>query len=195
MRTDRHRSVRNFALGIAAILFALPLRAQEKAPPPANPPSQSSPKTKTENKAQTDPGFRSKEQETPRNDRILWTLPNFLTVENAKSIPPLSTKEKFQLVARQTFDPVEFPFIAVKASIGQAVNSEPGYGQGMAGYGKRYGAQWADDISAGFLTGAILPSLFHQDPRYYQLGKGGFFHRASYSISRSFITRSDSGKR
>ncbi len=128
------------------------------------------------------------------NDRLFWTLPNFLTVENAHNIPPLSAKQKFKVVLRSTFDPVEYPYIAFLAGISQASDSEPGFGQGAAGYGKRYGSALTDNTIENFMTGAILPSLLHQDPRYYQLGHGSFKHRLGYAISRLFVTRSDSGK-
>jgi hypothetical protein len=80
------------------------------------------------------------------------------------------------------------------AGISQAANSEPGYGQGASGYAKRYGSAFADNAIGNYWTGAILPSLLRQDPRYYQLGQGGFFHRVGYTVSRIFVTRSDSGR-
>jgi hypothetical protein len=81
----------------------------------------------------------------------------------------------------------------VLAAIGQAENSEPAYGQGAIGYAKRYGSSFADNTDENFWVGAILPSLFHQDPRYYQLGKGSIPHRAFYAMSRIFVTRTDFG--
>ena len=97
-------------------------------------------------------------------------------------------------MARSSFDWVEFPWYGVLAGISQAQNSEPGYGQGAAGYGKRYGAAFADGTIENFWTSAILPSLLHQDPRFYQQDKGGFWHRTGYAVSRIFVTRSDSGQ-
>jgi hypothetical protein len=139
---------------------------------------------------------RTQEQTTgTSNDRLFWTLPNFLTVQSTH-IPPLSTGTKFKVVARGTFDPVEYFYIGFLAGISQAEDSEPGYGQGAAGYGKRYGAAFADNAIENFWTGAILPSLLKQDPRYYQMGHGpSFGHRLEYAISRIFITRSDAGHR
>jgi hypothetical protein len=85
------------------------------------------------------------------------------------------------------------PWYGALAGISQAENSEPGYGQGAEGYAKRYGAAWADGTIENSWTGAILPSLLRQDPRYFQKGKGGFWHRMGYAISRIVVTRSDSG--
>ena len=128
------------------------------------------------------------------NDRLFFALPNFGTVENAENIKPLTTKQKFDLQWRSTFDPVEFPYVGLLAGISQATNGDPGYGQGALGYAKRYGASFLDSIDENFMVGAIYPSLLKEDPRYYQMGKGGFIHRTGYSISRIFVTRTDSGK-
>ena len=80
------------------------------------------------------------------------------------------------------------------AGISQAENSDPGYGRGAAGYGKRYGAAFADGTIESFMTSAVLPSILRQDPRYYQLGKGGFWRRTGYAVSRIFVTPADSGR-
>jgi len=114
-------------------------------------------------------------------------------LENAGQIPPLTTGQKFKVVARGSFDYVLYPWYGFLAGISQAENSEAGFGQGAAGYGKRYGAYFADGTIENFLTGAILPSLLHQDPRFFQSGEGGFWHRTEYSVSRIFVTRTDAG--
>jgi hypothetical protein len=127
------------------------------------------------------------------NDRLFWTLPNFLTVEKANHIAPLTAAQKFKLVARSSFDPVEFPYYAFLAGMGQADNSEAGYGQGALGYAKRFGSSFADGTSENFFVGAVYPSLFREDPRYFQNGKGTFLHRAGYAMTRVVVTRTDSG--
>jgi hypothetical protein len=137
----------------------------------------------------------TKDPNKPQNDRLFFALPNYLTVENASSLPPLTTKQKFKYQALGTFDPVELTYVAVASGINQASNSEPEYGQGFAGYAKRYGTSFADTMIGNFMTGAIFPSLLHQDPRYYQMGHGGFIHRSEHALSRILITRSDSGRR
>jgi len=136
------------------------------------------------------------DQVKPKDDRILYTLPNYLTVENADHAPKLTVGEKYKLVAKDTFDWIEYPYVGAIAAIGQAQNSEPGYGQGWDGYAKRYGATFADTAVASFMTSAVLPSMLKEDPRYYQLGnmRGGFWRRAGYGISRIFVTRTDSGQ-
>jgi len=127
-------------------------------------------------------------------DRLFYALPNFLTLENAGQVPPLTAGQKFKVVAQGSFDPVQVVWYGFLSGISQAEDSEPGYGQGAEGYGKRYGAYFADGTIENFFTGAILPSVFRQDPRYFQSGRGTFWDRTGYAISRIFITRGDSGK-
>jgi len=127
------------------------------------------------------------------NDRLFFALPNFLTLENAGQVPPLTAGQKFKVVARSSFDPVQYFWYGFLAGISQAENSEPGYGQGAEGYGKRYGAAFADGTIENFMTAAVLPSLLRQDPRFFQSGHGSFMHRTGYAVSRIFITRTDSG--
>jgi len=80
-------------------------------------------------------------------------------------------------------------------SISQAQDSFPEYGQGAAGYGKRYGAALTDEVSSGFFTNYVYPALLHEDPRYYRLGKGSFKHRLGYALSQEFVSHKDAGGR
>jgi hypothetical protein len=127
-------------------------------------------------------------------DRILWTLPNFLTVEDAANIPPLTAGQKFKVVGRSLIDPSEFVLVGFVAGLGQASDSNPSYGQGAQGYAKRYGTSYADNAVENFMASAVLPSVLHQDPRYYQLGHGGFWRRVEHAVTRVVITRSDAGQ-
>jgi hypothetical protein len=180
------------AIAIASLFLALPALAQQD-PAPAQQPASSQQQSKQGEPGKEDKNKSQAEQTGTSKDRLFFTLPNFLTVENAGQIPPLTTGQKFKVVARSSFDYVEFPWYGFLSGISQAENSEPGYGQGAAGYGKRYGAAFADGTIENFWTSAIFPSVLHQDPRFFQLGKGGFWHRTGYAVSRIFVTRSDSG--
>lgn len=181
-------------LGVAVgiLLFAFPGRAQQPPELPASPsqPTQAKPDQKS---AADQSGKSPQEPTSPTNDRILWTLPNYLTVENEAKVPPLTVGGKFKLTAKDSFDPVEIPYIALVAGIGQAQNSDAPFGQGWKGYGKRYATAFADNTIGNFMTEAIFPSMLKQDPRYFQLGHGGFFRRLTYVVSRLVITRTDSG--
>jgi hypothetical protein len=125
------------------------------------------------------------------NSRLVF-LPNFLSVTDEK-LPPLTAGQKFKVVALGAFDPVQLPWWALLSGINQASNSEPAYGQGWAGYGKRYATTAADSTIENFMVGAIFPSILRQDPRFYVSTKGGFARRAGYAVSRIVITKGDSG--
>jgi hypothetical protein len=127
------------------------------------------------------------------NDRLFYALPNFLTLESTKNVPPLTTGQKFKVVARGSFDYIQLPWYGSLAGLSQAQNSEPGYGQGAQGYGKRFASAFADGTIENFMTGAVFPSILHQDPRFFQSGQGSFTRRTGYAVSRIFITRTDSG--
>ena len=188
---------------LAALVLAVSLaRAQQSSLSPALPEEQgkqalpSSPISlagRQEKPKAPDVTTREKQTGTS-NERLFWVLPDFYLIENVQSLPPLSTGAKFKVCARSSFDYIEYPVYGLRAALSQAENAEPGYGRGAAGYGKRYGAAFADGTIEGFMTGAILPSVLRQDPRYYQLGKGGFWRRTGYAVSYIFITRADSGR-
>ncbi len=110
-------------------------------------------------------------------------------------IHPLTAGQKFKVVAQGSFDPIQIVWYGALSGLSQAENSEPGFGQGAEGYGKRYGAYAADGTIENFFVGAILPSALHQDPRFFQSGHGSFFDRSGYAVSRIFVTRGDSGHR
>ncbi len=178
------------AILVAPLLLAFSALAQEP-PDDAFRKGQSAAGEKTNGNKNS----QSQEQDGKKNDRIFGVLPNYLTVEGAQETPPLTTKSKFKIAAKGSFDPYEYPIVGFFAAIAQARDQEKSWGQGAAGYGKRYGATFADQAIGNFMTGAVLPSLLRQDPRYFQLAKGGFFHRAGYALSRIFVTRTDSGGR
>lgn len=167
---------------------ANPSASTQTAPPAQDQPKAEAPKSQTGN----DKTGQGKVAGTS-NDRLFYTLPNFLTLENGKQLPPLSTKEKFKVVALGTFDPIQYPWWGLLSAISQAENSEPAFGQGWEAYGKRYGTTAADSTIENFMVGAVVPSLLHQDPRFYYSSNGGFGRRAGYAISRIFVTRGDSG--
>src|SRR5260370_2012775 len=98
--------------------------------------------------------------------RLVGVIPNFYT-SYIHDAAPLNWKQKFSLAARSAFDPVVYIGVGFGAGIEQATNAYPGFGQGAAGYRKRYAATFVDGRSSDFLTNALFPALFHQNPRYY----------------------------
>jgi hypothetical protein len=122
--------------------------------------------------------------------RVLGFVPNFY-VSYVADAAPLTSKQKFKLAWKSTIDPVTFALTGVQAGVQQARNDYSAYGQGVEGYAKRFGAAYADGASGTFIGGAILPSLFKQDPRYFYKGTGSTGSRILYAISRSVIAKGD----
>jgi hypothetical protein len=130
-----------------------------------------------------------KAEETQRMGGI---VPNFMAVNNGKALP-ITPGQKFQLFFKGAFDSYQFALAGIDAGIGQAEDSDRGYNQGLKGFARRYGANYGDNFDGNLWGNAVLPSLLHQDPRYFRLGHGPILHRALYSISTTFRTRGDSG--
>jgi Carboxypeptidase regulatory-like domain len=124
--------------------------------------------------------------------RVLGFIPNFY-VTYVPNAAPLNTRQKFELAWKSTLDPVTFAITGAVAGIQQANNQFSGYGQGAEGYAKRYGASYADVVTNTFIGGAILPSLFKQDPRYFYKGTGSKRSRVLYAIANSVICKGDNG--
>lgn len=128
------------------------------------------------------------------HQRVLGIIPNFYVVYDAEHAVPMTTKLKYKLALKVATDPMTMAGVGLLASVDQASNT-PDYQQGMRGYGQRLGANAADGFSDIMIGGAILPSLLHQDPRYFYQGKGTNGSRFRHAISAPFICRADSGRR
>jgi hypothetical protein len=124
--------------------------------------------------------------------RVLGVIPNFYVTYNPAAVP-LHPKQKFELAWKATIDPINFGLTGVIAGIQQASNSFRGYWQGAQGYGKRYGAAYADSVTSTFIGSAILPSLLKQDPRYFYKGTGSKRSRFAYAIANAVICKGDNG--
>lgn len=125
--------------------------------------------------------------------RILGFIPNFYVVYDSKNAVPMTTKLKFKMALRVSVDPVSIFGAAFLASIDQASDT-PNFQQGWLGYGQRFGAVYADGVTDVMFGGAILPSLLHQDPRYFYQGTGTVKSRMIHALSNPFIARGDNGK-
>jgi hypothetical protein len=124
--------------------------------------------------------------------RVLGIIPNFYVVYEPNPAP-LTTKLKFQLALKTSSDAATILGVGVLAGINQAGDT-PDYVQGAKGYAQRYGAAAADGFSDIMIGGAILPSLLHQDPRYYYQGTGSNKSRAFHALSSPFVCKGDNGK-
>ena len=125
--------------------------------------------------------------------RAFGVLPNYRTAESDQPFVPISTKQKFKIAAKDTFDWPSYILGGAFAGISQLTNSNPSFGQGFDGYAKRYGANVADQDIGNFMTEAIMPTLLHEDPRYFRKGSGPVGKRIVYAATRVLITKTDSG--
>lgn len=124
--------------------------------------------------------------------RILGIIPNFYVVYGPNFVP-LTAKLKFRLAMRTSIDPVTFVGVAFVAGLQQAGDT-PDFGQGAQGYAKRFGADYANGFTDIMIGGAILPSLLHQDPRYFFQGTGTIKSRMLHAMSNPFVCKGDNGK-
>jgi hypothetical protein len=125
--------------------------------------------------------------------RIGGVIPNFYSAYDWNA-PPMLAKQKLKLSFRSVIDPVSFLTVAGVAGAEQYQGLFPGYGSGIEGYGKRYGAALANHFAGEMLSRAVFPSIFHQDPRYFYKGKGSITSRALYAMTRAVVTRTDDGR-
>lgn len=147
--------------------------------------------------AQTQPASQESEKEIQKKEqsqRILGLAPQFGTTSRMNA-PPLTTGEKFHLFVKGAFDPFQWAAAGLQAGLSQAENEFPGYGQGAAGYGKRYGASLTDQVSSNFFANFAYPTLLKEDPRYFRLGQGSIKHRIFYSLAQEFVCHTDKGGR
>jgi Carboxypeptidase regulatory-like domain len=124
--------------------------------------------------------------------RVLGVFPNFY-VTYVRNAAPLSSGQKFRLALRSSIDPVSIGISGVVAGVEQWQNDFSGYGQGAQGYAKRFGASYADGVISTMLGDAVLPSILHQDPRYFYKGTGSIPSRALYAIGSVVICKGDNG--
>lgn len=141
------------------------------------------------------------DQQQPDNDmkaaekqRLLGIMPQFQLVSGGVA-KPLTSGQKYNLALHSAIDPfyIAWAFV-IGGGWGEVVDSNSGYGWGPAGYFKRVGANYADNVNGAFIGNAVLPSLLHQDPRYFRVGTGSFGHRFLHAALSTVVCKGDNGK-
>jgi len=151
------------------------------------------PPTATQEQSKPSPAASEEQvQKQEQSQRIMGIVPMF-TVTNRQNAKPLTSSEKFHLMAKQVTDPFTFIAAGLQAGLGQATNEFSGYGQGAAGYGKRYGAAYADQASGQFFSNFFYPVLLKEDPRYFRSGEGTVKQRIGYAVKQEFVCHTDAG--
>jgi len=125
--------------------------------------------------------------------RIAGLIPNFYVVYDQQAAP-ITSKLKFHLAMKLLTDPVTMAGFGLNAAIYQ-MTGYPSYRQGAKGYGQRLGATFAGGYTNILVGDAMLPSLLHQDVRYFYQGKGTTKSRLLHALSSAFVIRGDDGHR
>lgn len=141
---------------------------------------------------QTSEEVATEQVKIQEKQRIFGFIPNFYVVYEPNPAP-LTTKLKFRLALKTSIDPITFLGIGFLSGLQQASDA-PNYGQGAQGYAKRFGANTADAFTDIMIGGAILPSLLHQDPRYFYQGTGTTKSRIRHAVLSPFVCKGDNGK-
>jgi len=129
----------------------------------------------------------------PAHKRLFGIIPNYRTAPFPAHYEPLSTRAKFKLASEDAFDRGTFLLAAAFAGEKQLTNANPSFGQGLKGYAHYLVTSYADWAIGDYMTEAIFPVLFHQDPRYFRRGTGSGFKRLKYAMGQIFWTHTDSG--
>jgi hypothetical protein len=126
------------------------------------------------------------EQRQPK--RILGVMPNFRAVSAGAHPPPPTPKQAFVIATQNSFDYSSFIFVGITSLLAEGTNAHSQLGKGVGGYGEYYWRGLVDKTDGNYLVIFAFPTVFHQDERYYAMGKGGFWKRVFYSASRVAIT-------
>lgn len=185
--------------GRIAALFALVsilslASAAEQTTPPSNPepaaqsvPSQTKDQSNSASKPGDAPGSVDATKQQPQ--RILGIMPNFRAVSAGATPPPPTPKQAFVIATKNSFDYSSFVFVGITSALAEWSDAHPSLGDGMAGYGRYYWRGFLDKTDGNYMVIFALPTVLHQDERYYAMGTGNFFKRGVYASSRILITR------
>jgi hypothetical protein len=144
--------------------------------------------------APADPAVESTAAKTGPDKHIFGVVPNYRTADDSKPFAPLTSRQKFAIGFKDSFDwPVYFVSRAF-AALSQIENQNPSFGQGMEGYAKRYAGSYLDQMGGNMMTESIMPWLLREDPRYFRRVQGSKWSRAGYAASRILVTRTDAGR-
>lgn len=130
----------------------------------------------------------------PVEKRLFGIIPNYRADQAQDTYKPLTVAEKYRIARSDSFDWPNYPLLAGFALQSQVAAGGFSHNGGFTGFTQYYARAFGDQIIGSYVTEAILPSLLHEDPRYFRLGAGTFWHRTYYAASRILVTRVDSGK-
>jgi hypothetical protein len=153
----------------------IPLPAQSEAPPP--------PSKTSSSVANVAP--------PPCPTSTIDPFSRFISEPHA---PPLTPKQKAVLAFRNLIDPFNAVTILGTAAVSIGSDAHTAYGPGLKGFAKNVGVAYTEDIQGEFFGTFLIPSIAHQDPRYYRMPHSSIPRRVLNSIVSVYWSRSDSGK-
>lgn len=130
----------------------------------------------------------------PESKRIFWIIPNYRTSPTLHPYVPMTAKQKLTIASEDAFDRGTIVLAGLFAGLGQLRNSDPSFGQGLAGYGRYFGTAYADFVIGDYMTEGFYPVLLHQDPRYFRDGQGTTRSRLLHAVGQIFMTHGDNGR-
>ena len=126
--------------------------------------------------------------------RVLLLFPGYETIQDPTTpVAPLRTRQKFEMAYRKTVDPSFLIESAMFAGFDQMANYGPQYGSGAGAFAQRFGYNAANLSSNFLLTDGLLPTIFHQDPRYFRKGSGSVASRIWWALRSEAVAYSDTG--
>jgi hypothetical protein len=145
-------------------------------------------------KASAPPTAPVAEEDAPPK-RLFGIVPNYRTTQGQTEYIPLTSGEKFRIATKDSFDRGTLILSGLFAGESQLTKSTPSFGQGPSGFARYYAASYGDFAIGNFMTEAVYPSIFHEDPRYFRRGTDSTLSRLGYAVQQIFWTRTDSGRR
>ena len=176
----------------AAALPDAPL-PQQDAPTAAQSPGDQAAPQKSQN-IPNPPAMPQKHTPPPQPKRILGVMPNYRAVSAGAIPPPPTPREAFKIASENSFDYSAFVFVGITSLLAEGSNAHSQLGKGVGGYWAYYWRGYLDKTDGNYWVDAIMPTMVHQDERYYAMGEGGIFKRGIYAASRELITPNYHGK-
>ena len=176
----------HFALTEPATITSLEVQSLPENPQPAQPGTSGAASDPKQATVMPTDQATAPFKEQPK--RILGIMPNVRAVSAGEVPPPPTPKQAFKIATQNSFDYSSFVFVGVTSAIAEGTNAHPQLGKGLPGFGKYYWRGLVDKTDGNYLVIFALPTVFHQDERYFALGRGSFWTRFSYSVSRVAVT-------
>lgn len=178
------------ALALGAVPDA-PEPQNSSAQPASSGQSQSNPNAASQS---TDANNPPKHKPPPQPKRILGIMPNYRAVSAGETPPPPTPREAFIVATKNSFDYSAFVFVGATSLLAEGTNAHPQLGKGVDGFWAYYWRGYLDKTDGNYWVDWVMPTIFHQDERYYAMGEGGFWKRGIYAASRELITPNYQGK-